>query len=53
KWYEKKCPVGEFNKTVPPKLEEIIMATLEENPANRIATAKQLKQSLETLNIGQ
>ena len=53
KWYEKKCPVGEFNKTVSPKLEEIIMATLEENPANRIATAKQLKQSLETLNIGQ
>lgn len=52
KWYEKKCPVGEFNKTVSPKLEEIIMATLEENPANRIATAKQLKQSLESLNIG-
>ena len=53
KWYEKKCPPGEFNKSVPPKLEEIIMATLEENPANRIATAMQLKQSLETLNIGQ
>ncbi len=53
KWYEKKCPPGEFNKSITPKLEEIIMATLEENPANRIATAKQLKQSLETLNIGQ
>ena len=53
KWYEKKCPPGEFNKSIPPKLEEIIMATLEENPANRISTAKQLKQSLETLKIGQ
>jgi len=53
KWHEKKCPPGEFNKLIPSKLEEIIMATLEENPANRIATAKQLKQSLETLDIGQ
>jgi serine/threonine protein kinase len=49
KWHEKKCPPGEFNKTIPPKLEEIIVATLEENPANRISTAKQLKQSLESL----
>lgn len=49
KWHEKKCHPGEFNKAIPPKLEEIIMATLEENPANRVATAKQLKQSLESL----
>jgi len=49
KWHEKKRPPGEFNKTLPPKLEEIVMATLEENPANRIATATQLKQSLEAL----
>ena len=49
KWHEKKRPPGEFNKSIPPKLEEILMATLEENPANRIATAMQLKQSLETL----
>jgi serine/threonine protein kinase len=49
KWHEKKRPPGEFNKSLPPKLEEIIMATLEENPANRIATATQLKQSLEAL----
>ena len=34
------------------KLEEIIMSTLEEDPANRIATAKQLKQSLETVILG-
>jgi serine/threonine protein kinase len=49
KWHEKKCSPSEFNKSIPPKLEEILMATLEENPANRISTAKQLKQSLETL----
>ncbi|MBC8552788.1 MAG: hypothetical protein H8D23_24440 [Candidatus Brocadiales bacterium] len=49
KWHEKKCPPSEFNKTIPPELEEILVATLEENPANRISTAKQLKQSLETL----
>jgi len=36
-------------KLLTPKLEEIIMATLEKDPADRIATAKQLKQSLETV----
>jgi serine/threonine-protein kinase len=49
KWHEKKSHPREFNKAIPPKLEEIIMATLEENPANRVATATQLKQSLEAI----
>ncbi|MHC4268647.1 MAG: protein kinase domain-containing protein [Planctomycetota bacterium] len=49
KWCEKKCSPCEFNKSIHPKLEEIIMATLEEDPANRMATAKQLKQSLESV----
>ena len=49
KWHEKKCPLSKFNKSIPPKLEEILVATLEENPANRISTANQLKQSLESL----
>ena len=49
KWHEKKCPPSEFNKSIPPKLEEILMATLEKTPANRVATAQQLKQSLEAL----
>ncbi len=49
KWREKKAPPREFNTTIPPKLEEIIMSTLEEDPANRIASAKELKQSLESV----
>ncbi|GAX59282.1 serine/threonine protein kinase [Candidatus Scalindua japonica] len=49
KWHEKKIRPSEFNKSMPPKLEEIIMSTLEENPSNRVATAMQLKQSLESL----
>ncbi len=49
KWCEKKCSPSEFNKSIPPKLEEILMGTLEEDPANRIETAKKLKLSLETV----
>jgi hypothetical protein len=39
----------EINKLIPQKLEEVIMATLEEDPDNRVSTAKQLKQSLENI----
>lgn len=49
KWHERKCPPGEFNKLIPQKLEEIIMATLEEDPDNRVSTAKQLEQLLEKI----
>jgi serine/threonine protein kinase len=49
KWHEKKCPPGKFNKLIPQKLEEIVMATLEEDPDNRVSTAKQLKQLLEKI----
>lgn len=49
KWHEQKSPPIEFNKSIPPKLEEIIMSILEEDPAKRIDSAKQLKQSLESV----
>ena len=49
KWHERKCPPGKFNKLIPQKLEEIVMATLEEDPDNRVSTAKQLKQLLEKI----
>ena len=49
KWHDKKCPPGKFNKLIPQKLEEIVMATLEEDPDNRVSTAKQLKQLLEKI----
>jgi len=49
KWNETKVPPSEINKSVTQKVEEVVMATLEENPANRIATAKQLKQLLENI----
>ncbi len=49
KWKEIKLPPRKVNKSVPQKLEDVVMATLEEDPANRIATAKQLKQLLENI----
>lgn len=49
KWKETKIPPRNINNLIPQKLEEIIMATLEEDPSNRVATAKQLKQTLETV----
>jgi serine/threonine protein kinase len=49
KWCETKLPPINLNKSVPQKLEDIVMSTLEENPDNRISTAKQLKQLLENL----
>ena len=47
KWCETKLPPINLNKSVPQELEEIVMATLEEDPYNRVSTAKQLKQLLE------
>lgn len=49
KWKDSKKPPREINRLIPQKLEEIIMASLEEDPSNRIATAIQLKQSLQNL----
>lgn len=49
KWKETKIPPRKVNKSVPQKLDDVIMATLEEDPSNRIATAKQLKQLLENI----
>ncbi len=49
KWHEIKSPPREFNKSISPKMEEVIMSTLEEDPANRIASAMELKQTLEAV----
>ncbi len=49
KWKESKIPPREINDLIPKKLEDVIMATLEEDPSNRVATAKQLKQALENI----
>ncbi len=49
KWKETKIPPRDINDLIPKRLEDIIMATLEEDPSDRIATAKQLKQALEDI----
>ena len=49
KWKETKIPPREINDLIPKKLEDIIMATLEEDSSNRIATAKELKQALRNI----
>jgi len=49
KWKGLKIPPRNINNLIPQKLQDIIMATLEEDPSNRIATAKQLKQALQNL----
>jgi eukaryotic-like serine/threonine-protein kinase len=49
KWSETKLPPINLNKSVPQKLEDIVMSTLEEDPDNRVSTAKQLKQLLENI----
>ena len=49
KWKEARTTPGNLNKLIPQKLENVIMATLEEDASNRIATAKQLKQMLENI----
>ena len=49
KWKETKITPREINDLIPKKLEDVIMATLEEDPSNRVATAKQLKQALENI----
>ena len=47
RWCETKLPPINLNKSIPQKLEDIVMSTLEKDPDNRISTAKQLKQVLE------
>ena len=47
KWNDTKLPPINLNKSIPQKLEDIVMSTLEEDPDNRVSTAKQLKQLLE------
>ncbi|MFQ5963926.1 MAG: serine/threonine protein kinase [Candidatus Scalinduaceae bacterium] len=49
KWKEVKTTPRKLNELIPQKLEDIIMATLEEDPTNRISTAKELKQTLEKI----
>jgi len=49
KWSETKLPPINLNKLVPQKLEDILMSTLEEDPDNRVSTAKQLKQLLKNI----
>jgi serine/threonine protein kinase len=48
-WKESKIPPRDINDLIPKKLEDIIMATLEEDRSKRISTAKQLKHLLENL----
>ncbi len=49
RWCDTKDNPVRFDKSFPVKLEEIVMGTLEKNPANRIATASELKRSLGNL----
>lgn len=48
-WKKVKTPPRSLNMLIPKRLEEIVMATLEDNPSNRIATTKQLKHALENI----
>jgi len=49
KWNETKIPPRDINGLIPKKLEDVIMATLEEDLSKRVATAKQLKQTLKNI----
>ena len=46
KWAEAKSPPRELNQLIPEELARIVMATLEEEPENRIGSAKELKEEL-------
>ncbi len=46
-WSVTKSPPREINNLIPLSLEKIILAMLEKDPANRIATADELKQALQ------
>lgn len=48
-WQEANIPPKEINKTVPDKLDRIILGLLEENPNNRIHSAETLKAELEAI----
>ncbi len=49
KWKETKIPPRDINDLIPKELEDIIMATLEEDRSKRVDTAKQLKQFLKNI----
>ncbi|MCP5006317.1 MAG: protein kinase [Planctomycetes bacterium] len=49
KWKDSKIPPRDLNSLIPQKLENVIMASLEEDPSNRVDTAKNLKQLLQNL----
>ncbi len=48
-WQENRIPPNEINKTVPDKLNKLMLAALEENPNNRIQSAEALKAELEAV----
>ena len=47
KWTETKAPPKEVNNLIPQSLDNIILAMLETDPDNRIATVNELKQALQ------
>jgi serine/threonine protein kinase len=50
KWKESKIPPRDINGLIPKRLEDVIMAILEEDRSKRVATAKQLKQLLKNIS---
>ena len=48
-WQEAAIPPIEINKTLPDKLNKVILGMLEENPNNRIQSATALKAELEAV----
>lgn len=49
KWVDVKSPLRDFNKLIPQDLENIVLAMLEDDVANRIPTVNELKQALKKL----
>lgn len=48
-WQEAAILPGEINKTIPDKLNKIILGLLEEEPDNRISSSEELKKELEAV----
>ncbi len=48
-WQEAPVPPNEINKSIPDRLNAVMLGLLEENPANRIQTADALKTELEAV----
>jgi len=49
KWSETKTPPKQLNNLISQELNDIVMSMLEEDPDNRVATAKELKESLQKI----